>query len=117
MTEIEIALDEYKIDHGTYPIYTGVSIDGGSILAKALVHPLNPPEFPYLEIFPNRKVLATIGGVESLVDLWGDPIHYRCEPPGKPIEEKSTMNPTYDLWSTGGDPDNPPDKWITNWGN
>jgi len=45
-----------------------------------------------------------------IIDSWGDPIRYRT---GSQSGGAVSANPDYDLWSTGGDPGNSREKWIT----
>lgn len=61
------------------------------------------------------------GGTFLVVDPLGSPMRYLCDPPGYTPEQRTTRNPTYDLWSVAGASPDSPDfsdqaKWITNWG-
>ena len=117
LRRIEMFLDDFKLRNGFYPLHEGDARDGGGVILAALRE--DGDETTWEDLFKNhatfKSVAATDGG-QTLIDAWGNPIHYRCHPPDIPMDKKTTLNPTFDLWSTGGDPGNTPEKWITNWG-
>ncbi len=47
---------------------------------------------------PARSMFA--GGKYLVIDAYGDPIRYLAEAPN--ITDRTTINPTYDIWSLGG---------------
>ena len=146
LAEIEGGLDDYKIDHGTYPINEAEDRNesakkGANILYKHLSgdYDLNG-EFDvadneakiYVDSLDFKSsarankgtVMLAANGDYVAVDSYGNLIRYLCDPPNRIVGnkvEKRTLNPTYDLWSLGGAPpdnDEPESraKWITNWG-
>ena len=110
LAEVESALSRFQIDMGNYPRHTGQSVDGAAVLYFFLCK----EEKVYLKHNEDSDFVAIINGHLQLVDAWGAPLHYRCFPMETPPGHVSTMNPTYDLWSTGGSPEKR-EKWITNW--
>lgn len=144
IAEIESGLSKYQIDHGIYPQNRPAGgdrdtsgIDGASVLYKHLSgdwdengtadiqEDENSDEKVYvsrLSYKENENSKApradVIGGRFMVIDTYGNPIRYLAEPPNISPEERTTINPTYDLWSiVDADPDLEEDqaKHITNW--
>lgn len=106
LREIENALTEYQKVRGAVP-----PCNDDKRGAEVLFENLLAGQKRYLGPRPDRIRHGKKEGSPSLmVDAWGNPIHYRT---GTPPGGKVTPNPDYDLWSTGGDPANPRDQWIT----
>lgn len=106
LQEIEVALATYRNERGTVPPCPDET-KGGAVLFQKLL----AGERRYLGPRPDR---IRHGGTEDeptvIIDPWGNPIRYRTGTyPGGPV----SANPDYDLWSSGGDPGNPREKWIT----
>ena len=146
LAEIEGGLDDYKIDHGTYPINPAENRDEAALEGAAILYQHLSGDFDldgefddhdpdakiYVESFDYRSSTkankGTVGmgpdGQYMATDPYGHPIRYLCDPPNRVVGGKieiRTYNPTYDLWSTGGaSPGDTSDKarakWITNWG-
>ena len=146
LAEIEGGLDDYKIDHGTYPINEADNRDaaakkGAEVLYKHLSgdydtdgkFDIADPEakiyvdsLDYVSSSRANKgtVLVGVSGGYVAVDSYGSLIRYLCDPPNRIVGNKRdirTLNPTYDLWSLGGATPGKDDtesraKWITNWG-
>lgn len=112
---IETGLSSYQIDHGRFPRQIGPPRNGGAVLYSILVK----EERRYLPVSKKHPSVKIVDGRLSLVDAWGNPIHYssvgRIESYSE-IKNLDYMNPTYDLWSTGGEGANGDRrKWISNW--
>jgi hypothetical protein len=104
LREINIALDNYHSVHGIYPVCPNES-QGAEVLFQKLL--AGSPRF--LGPRPGRIRKNEDGESPEITDSWGHPIRYRTgSPPGQGV----TPKPEYDLWSTGGDPENPREKWI-----
>ena len=108
---VESVLERYQMAQGNYPIHNGQAQQGGAILYDVLS-----------EWDPDLKwpsgAIEEINGQTTIVDGWGNPFHYQCQAPNTPPKDRTTMNPTYDLWSTGGqkgDSQEERTKWISNW--
>ena len=146
LAEIEGGLDDYKIDHGTYPINPAEDRNesakkGAAVLYKHLSGDYDTDgkfdiedeeakvyvdSLDYVSSVKANKGTVGLGanGEYVAVDSYGTLVRYLCDPPnriaGGKIELR-TLNPTYDLWSLGGAPPDKEDtesrsKWITNWG-
>ncbi len=104
---VEAALENYKVDFGSYP--TGTTTVA---LVNALM-PTDPAQKVYFS-FPNKMLSTPTGATRELVDPFGNNYHYKF--PGDPNQSGADF---FDLWSQGkgGSPgnDNSPDKWIKNW--
>ena len=132
--ELKAGLSSYKLDNGMFPINETDEFEGAFVLYKYLsgdfdedgeLDPLSDDTKIYVEGIDYNTAknqaqqrVGTVGNRYALVDPFGSPIRYLCEPPGK--KNKRTKNPTYDLWSLGGgEPDSTAtediSKWITNW--
>jgi len=113
LAEIENAMSRYHVDFGFYPQWDGPPEGGAALLFQELRK--GPEKLSYLsENFPT----AVFDGKTILVDIWGNPIRYRMDPPDSAPDKRKAINPTYDLWSTGGSAKNSDEdqsKWITNW--
>ena len=106
LQEIEIALASYRKERGAFP-HCRNEKTGAAVLFETLL----AGERRYLGPRPDRIRHGTAEGEPSIViDPWGDPIRYRT---GSHPEGPISANPDYDLWSTGGDPGNSREKWIT----
>ncbi len=146
LAEIQGGLDNYKIDHGTYPINPAenrdaAAMDGAHILYKYLSGDFDldgefdtdePDNKIYVEgldyKMSQKQAKGTValnsGGQFVAIDPYGNLIRYLCDPPNRIVGGKveiRTLNPTYDLWSLGGAVPDKEDlenksKWITNWG-
>ena len=146
LAEIEGGLDDYKIDHGTYPINeadnrNAAAKKGANVLYKHLSGDYDlDGQFDVadddaktyvdsLDFTSSAKAnKGTVGlaanGDYVATDSFGNLIRYLCDPPNRIVSGKReirTLNPTYDMWSLGGAPpnSNKPEsraKWITNWG-
>ena len=146
LSEIEGGLDDYKIDHGSYPINPAenredAAIEGARVLYQHLSGDFDldgefdsddPDAKVYVDSLDFKSsqkankgtVKVSPGGHFYATEPYGNPIRYLCDPPNRIVGSKidiRTLNPTYDLWSTGkvrsGDNDEEARaKWITNWG-
>ena len=108
---LETGLSKYQIDFGEYPEFIGPSYFGGTYLYRVLTD-YDRSYVRQSSIDANSK---DFDFGRSFVDAWGGPIHYQAQVPNVSDQHRKTMNPTYDLWSTGGSPDNEERDWITNW--
>jgi|AntRauTorckE6833_2_1112554.scaffolds.fasta_scaffold07597_3 prepilin-type N-terminal cleavage/methylation domain-containing protein len=110
-------LEDYRFDHGVYPGDDDAAGAAGTsqtnMLFKALYHGLAPnnlnatvtdedkPEKIYIaELDPsnkNQRWLKGTGGNQTIVDPWGNEYRYRHG------SNDASMNPDFDLWSTGSD--------------
>lgn len=143
IAEIESGLSKYQIDHGIYPQNPpsgdrdSSGIEGANILYKHLSGDWdengtadiqeneNSDEKVYVAKLTYKENESSksprsdvIGGKFMVVDTYGNPIRYLAEPPNIKPEERTTINPTYDLWSiVDADPNVEADqaKHITNW--
>lgn len=143
MAEIESGLTRYYTDNGIYPQNPGggdrdaAGIDGAAILYKHLsgdwdengIADIQEDENSDEEIYvaklsfresENAKTPRSdvIDGDFMVVDAFGNPIRYLADPPNIKPDERTTINPTYDLWSiVDADPGVEEDeaKYITNW--
>ena len=128
LAEIKGGLDNYKIDHGTYPINEAndredAPKEGAFILYKHLSGDYDPVDGLFDQDDPANKIYVesldyassqkqgkgTVGidGRSRYVamDPFGGLIRYLCDPPNRVRsgqQEIRTFNPTYDLWSLGG---------------
>lgn len=110
------ALDEYKLDNGSYPVTANKAQGDGSsaILYKALfgdglssgkiyLADLNPTTSKqgWVDPIATGTPPATLTG--QIKDPWGNEYRYRSalNPGGAPNAD--TVNPDYDLWSVGKD--------------
>ena len=61
------------------------------------------------------------GSGYAVIDSFGNPVRYLCDPPNTSPSARGTVNPTYDIWSiVDTDPADSADfsvqaKYITNW--
>lgn len=134
--EMTAGLSSYKLDNGWYPINPSDPIEGAFILYKHLSGDFDMDgnldnvasettiyvpglDWNTASQDPRQRVGRT-NGRYALVDPFGSPFRYLCEPPGVKGNQRKTRNPTYDIWSLGGanagstsikDQAN----WITNW--
>lgn len=140
MAELEAGLSKYQLDNGIYPQNEPSGdrdksgLEGASVLYKHLsgdfdlngeVDFANNEKIyvQKLDYFTNRESReprsSVIGGDYMVIDSYGNPIRYLCQPPNLPKgTNRETRNPTYDLWSiTDADPSDPESeaKYITNW--
>lgn len=132
--ELEAGLSSYKLDNGMYPVNDSDPIEGAYVLYKFLSGDFDEdgtldPETDDVKVYvegitwdvaknQSQQKVGELNGRYALVDPFGSPIRYLCEPPGR--KNKQTKNPTYDLWSLGGGDANSTDmedrsRWITNW--
>ena len=132
--ELKAGLSLYKLDNSWYPINDKDEFEGAFVLYKFLsgdfdvngeLDPLADDTKIYVEGIDwntaKNQAQQRVGELEgryALVDPFGSPIRYLCEPPGR--KNKKTKNPTYDLWSLGGaEADSTAiedrSKWLTNW--
>ena len=112
--EIEAALTKYELNHGNYPVYTGIPAEGSAIILSSF---RRDSDTTYLSEFFLKQNTQKIDDVELIVDAWGNPIRYRCEHPRTRPEDRTTYNPTYDIWSIGGPKGKKEnlERWISNW--
>lgn len=126
------ALEEYKLDMGTYPPTTNLSVTGAvsgvngnsDILFKALYFDSNndgngPPAdkdqriyLPELDPATSKQGWTTgiAGNLTKITDPWGNQYMYRTAQPATGTTPNSnTMNPDFDLWSAGKDGKTNPD--------
>ncbi len=113
------ALESYKADNGVYPtavavtanhaLYQALSGDGndatGGSTASTGTQGSSGKNYMYLKssmVSPNPPNASAV-----LRDPYGSPYNY-LTPPG-------SVNPTFDLWSTGGTTNGDPNQWIKNW--
>jgi len=145
VAELASGLSRYEIDHGIYPQNPGAGgnrdaagIQGAEVLYKHLSGDWDldgsvdsvadgaaEDQRVYVEKLAfeqnrdSRNPRAiTAGGKFLVVDAYGDPIRYIADPPNLPPAQRTTINPTYDLWSLAGEDPTDPDAQaahITNW--
>ena len=138
LIDIEGALDDYKLGHGTFPINPAenrqeAALEGAIVLYQHLSGDfdfdgeLDPGERSHLTTLldPTSKCVAILeDGRRAVADPNGNLVRYLCDPPNRLIDGKvkiRTYNPTYDMWSIGkamsGESSvTAREKWITNWG-
>lgn len=134
--EMTAGLSSYKLDNGWFPINENDAVEGAFILYQHLSgdfdmdgnldDPSSETKIYVAGIDWNtasqdpRQRVGLTSGRYAVVDPFGSPFRYLCEPPGRKDSERKTRNPTYDIWSLGGanaestsikDQSN----WITNW--
>ena len=142
---LDLALEQFKLKNGEYPINEGDPEDGAAILYQALSGDGNDklgffgdakPSSGQLggddgkgEVFltaldvsaDKQRMVAQVDGEYSVVDPWGNPYQYvRYKTPADRKAKEQNNEASYDLWSTGGadiDSDTEEDiaKWVTNW--
>jgi prepilin-type N-terminal cleavage/methylation domain-containing protein len=134
LKEMEAGLSSYHLDNGMFPVHAGDPVEGAFVLYKHLsgdfdedgiLDDVSAKTKIYVEGIDwntsknqKRDRVGDVGGRYALLDPFGSPIRYLCDPPGQ--KKKITRNPTYDIWSLGGgdsDSDALEDrsKWLTNW--
>ena len=106
------ALEEYKLDNGTYPPTTN-SADGTTFsddLFRALYFDgvQDQTKKIYLsDLDPASSkqgwTSGTAGTGTTIVDPWGNPYRYRTAVNASGAANSNTMNPDFDLWSAGKD--------------
>ena len=123
------ALESYKADNGIYPrdatntdsvnpATSPVPTTASRYLYEQLSGDTNDDRTPetksYFTFRPNMLTPAAplTGNVTAIRDPFGNPYGYST---AKAAGQAYGNNPTYDLWSTAGDPTNSPTKWIKNW--
>lgn len=108
------ALEEYKLDNGTYPPTTNSS-DGTGFsddLFRALY--LDGAQdatgakriyLPELDPASSKQgwTSGTAGTATTILDPWGNPYRYRTALSATGTGNSNTMNPDFDLWSSGKD--------------
>ena len=108
---LEKALEDYKLDNGTYPIATNAE---GKASTNILFQRLywdgaqsTPPGRIYLaELDPatNRQGWTQgTAGTTTIVDPWGQEYRYRSGVRADGSTNPSAQNPDFDLWSVGKD--------------
>lgn len=136
LKELEAGLADYKTDNSWYPINETDPVEGSFVLYKYLSGDFDEdgtldPEGDDVKVYvqgidwntaksSNQQRVGQLDNKYALVDPFGSPIRYLCEPPGRKDKDRKTNNPTYDLWSLGGGESESNDtedtaKWITNW--
>ncbi len=137
LAELESGLSKYQIDHGIYPLNEpggdrdSVGVEGAKVLYKHLSGDFNldgkvdfeqnekvyVPRLDYESNRESKEARSTnIGGDFMVIDSYGDPVRYLAQPPNLQGRERTTRNPTYDLWSiAGSDPRNPDDEASYIW--
>lgn len=133
---LEAGLSDYKLDNSWYPINETDAVEGAFVLYKYLsgdfdedgtLDPVDDERKVYVQGIDwntaktsNQQRVGRLENKFALVDPFGSPIRYLCEPPGRKAKDRKTNNPTYDIWSLGGGESGSDDaedtaKWITNW--
>ncbi|MEM7697515.1 MAG: prepilin-type N-terminal cleavage/methylation domain-containing protein [Verrucomicrobiota bacterium] len=145
LAEIANGLSKYELEHGIYPQNPPsggdrdtAGVDGSVVLYKHLSGDFNEDgeiDFdenetvyvPRLDFDSNRESSNPrsdfVNGDYRLIDPFGQEVRYLAEPPNLEElgRERSTINPTYDLWSiVDTDPGTEDDpavqaRHITNW--
>jgi len=111
------ALEEYKLDNGTYPTPSGTSgaahsagtgntyllyqrlyLDGASTTPPGKIY------LPELDPLNNKQGWVTGAGTSiAIVDPWGQPYRYRVGVFSTGAANSNAQNPDFDLWSVGKD--------------
>ncbi len=134
--ELTAGLSSYKLDNGWYPINRTDPVQGAFVLYQYLSGDFDidgnlDPATSDTKIYvpgidwntsksQSQQRVGEVGGKYALVDPFGSPIRYLCEPPGVKDKNRKTRNPTYDIWSLGGSDANATNtkarsNWLTNW--
>ena len=123
---LEAALEEYKLDGGTYPPtanmagpFTAAGTGTSSVLFNALYYigAQNSTKIYLPELDPvNNKqgwTTGTASATTKITDPWGNEYCYRTATDASGAANANTQNPDFDLWSMGKDgksaPDSPAD--------
>jgi general secretion pathway protein G len=114
MALLSKALEEYKLDNGSYPA-TGNSADGSgqsAILFKALYFDgasdatkVKKIYLPELDPVNSKQgwTSGTATAGTTITDPWGNPYRYRTAIGSTGTANSNTQNPDFDLWSCGKD--------------
>jgi len=138
--ELESGLSSYHVDNGIYPRNDATGdrdvsgLLGSRILYKNLSGDFNEDGrvddeekvyVPKLDFESNRNKKSrrstAYAGAYAVMDAFGNPVRYLCDPPNLKPSERKTYNPDYDLWSiVDTDPKDSGDfstqaRYITNW--
>ncbi|MCF6311193.1 MAG: prepilin-type N-terminal cleavage/methylation domain-containing protein [Verrucomicrobiales bacterium] len=134
--EMTAGLSSYKLDNGWFPINPSDPVEGAFILYQHLsgdfdvdgnLDDVTSETKIYVPGIDwntasqdSRQRVGEINGRYAVVDPFGSPFRYLCEPPGVRDSQRQTRNPTYDIWSLGGANANSNSikdqaNWITNW--
>jgi len=121
---LEIAIEAYKLDNGTYPQQANGSTDNSTkvLVQELAAKPIKeaPPRKPYMEIPP--KMLSTyrastpkstdelLSNDAYLIDPFGNPYHYQS-----PGDNSRSGTEFFDLWSQGKKNSSDTAKWIKSW--
>lgn len=140
ITELEGGLSKFQLENGIYPRNDASGnrdasgLLGSTVLYKSLSGDFNADGtvdddetiyVPRLDFQTNKTSKSprstAYKGSYVLVDSFGAPIRYLCDPPNLTAKERKTINPTFDIWSiVDTDPEKSSDfstqaKYITNW--
>lgn len=140
LAELEGGLSKYQLDNGVYPRNdAGGNRDANGILGSTILYKSLSGDFnadgrvddqekiyvPRLDYQTNKTSKSprstAFKGSYVLLDSFGAPIRYLCDPPNLTAKQRKTINPTYDIWSiVDTDPVKSSDfstqsKYITNW--
>lgn len=111
MALISKALEEYKLDNGTYPATGNTDGSGGTtILYQALYKDgVTSPTtkriyLPELNPTTSKQGWTVTSGT-TIIDPWGKEYRYRTalSNAATPVPNALTQNPDFDLWSVGKD--------------
>jgi general secretion pathway protein G len=108
------ALEDYKMDNGTYPATGNASKPAASntnVLFKALYWDgasdttgAKKVYLPELDPVNNKQGWTTgTGQAATLIDPWGNPYLYRTAVNTSGAANSHSQNPDFDLWSSGKD--------------
>ncbi len=140
LAELEGGLSAYQLDNGIYPRNSAggdrnaSGLLGSTVLYRSLSGDFNADGrvddqekiyVPRLDFQTNQSSQTprstAYRGSYAVVDSFGSPIRYLCDPPNLTVNQRKTINPTYDIWSiVDTDPAKSSDfstqsKYITNW--
>ncbi len=120
---LEAALEEYKLDNGTYPptadksgAFSAAGTSTSSIMFNALYYigtQDNTKKIYLPELDPaNSKqgwTTGTASATSKIIDPWGSEYCYRTATDATGAANANTQNPDFDIWSSGKDGKSAPD--------
>jgi type II secretory pathway pseudopilin PulG len=134
--QLSSALESYKVDHGRYPTdlsteqlnpdapYNPAAYAETSAFLYRSLSGLDAADAAdgtassrknYIPDFGGHKIRKDKDGVTRIVDPWNNYLGYSTFKAAHP-ESHDGHNPTFDLWSTGGNKNKSnPAQWSKNW--
>jgi prepilin-type N-terminal cleavage/methylation domain-containing protein len=123
ISALNLALENYKLEYGTYPEGDGKDNSTKVLIEKLAIEPIRDNRKPFFE-FPTKMLdgysngdstLTALDQAKYLVDPFGNPYHYEFQEDAPNSERSGKGN--FNLWSQGkkGDSNTREETWIKNW--